>query len=94
MNNKEAMMTLKSLKNKCVAEQLRGDESVYNTQQYVEAINISIKMLQDKKTGKWIQRTVFDGFKEQTEYQCSICDFYWKYGEVKHCPNCGNRMTS
>lgn len=62
----------------------------------VEAIRSAIEELEERKTGKWIEK---DGWDGDVYYDCSACGESWTTiegtpwdNDMNYCPHCGAKM--
>ena len=77
MTNKEALNIL-------------HNSSVYHPD-YLDALNMAIKSLEEQKTGYWIPLGNYDDWGNENSYKCSECGELNFYPD-NYCHNCGAKI--
>ena len=60
----------------------------YENNQHKEAIDMAIKALTDRPTGKWVD----NGIPNSILSKCSNCGYTAGAFSMNYCPSCGARM--
>ena len=59
---------------------------------FVEAFKMSVKALENQKTGHWETICPITSWQfTRDHYKCSECGTHWEY-TFNYCPNCGAKM--